>query len=108
MVSTPGFEHGPQFGGGDLLLPLITLVPLGLGHKATKGSVEFNMSVFWITLMICSNFILQRDVELLSFLAIVLAVKNRKWKPGSYKLWFLEIIVHCTIKIDYHNITINW
>ena len=58
MVSTPGFEHGPQFGGGDLLLPLITLVPLGLGHKATKGSVEFNMSVFWITLMICSNFIL--------------------------------------------------
>ena len=29
-----------------LLLPLITLAPLGLGHKATKGSVEFNMSVF--------------------------------------------------------------
>ena len=41
-----------------LLLPLITLAPLGLGHKATKGSVEFNTSVFWITLMICSNFIL--------------------------------------------------
>ena len=25
---------------------------------------------------------LQRDFELLSFLAIVLAIKNRKWKPG--------------------------
>ena len=58
MVSTPGFERGPQFGGGELLLPLITLAPLGLDHKATKGSVEFNKSVFWITLMICSNFIL--------------------------------------------------
>lgn len=46
MVSTPRFECGPQFGGGELLLPLITLAPLGLGHKATKGSVEFNMSVF--------------------------------------------------------------
>ena len=46
MVSTPGFERGPQFGGGELLLPLIILAPLGLGHKATKGSVEFNMSVF--------------------------------------------------------------
>ena len=46
MVSTPGFDRGPQFGGGELLLPLITLAPPGLGHKATKGSVEFNMSVF--------------------------------------------------------------
>ena len=46
MVSTPGFERGPQFGGGELLLPLITLAPLSLDHKATKGSVEFNMSVF--------------------------------------------------------------
>ena len=46
MVSMPGFDRGPQFGGGELLLPLITLAPLGLGHKATKGSVEFSMSVF--------------------------------------------------------------
>jgi len=46
VVSTPGFECGPQFGGGELLLPLITVAPLVLGHKATKGSVEFNMSVF--------------------------------------------------------------
>ena len=46
MMSTPGFERGPQFGGGELLLPLFTLAPLGLGHKATKGSVEFNMSMF--------------------------------------------------------------
>ena len=45
MVSTLGFEHWPQFGGGQLLLPLITLAPLGLGHKATKGSVEFNVCV---------------------------------------------------------------
>lgn len=41
-----------------LLLPLISLAPLGLGHKATKGSVGFHKSVFWTTLMICSNFIL--------------------------------------------------
>ena len=27
-------------------------------------------------------FFMQRDFELLSFLVIVLAVKNRKWKPG--------------------------
>ena len=46
MVSMPGFECGPQFGGGELLLPLITLAPLGLGHKATKGSVGFNKSMF--------------------------------------------------------------
>ena len=46
MVSTLGFDRGPQFGGGELLLSLITLAPLGLGHKVTKGSVEFNMSVF--------------------------------------------------------------
>ena len=46
MVSTPGLEREPQFGGGELLLPLITLAPLGLCDKATKGSVEFDMSVF--------------------------------------------------------------
>ena len=48
MVSTPRFERGPQFGGENdlLLLPLITLAPLGLGHKATKGSVGFHKSVF--------------------------------------------------------------
>ena len=43
---------------GRITLTTDYLAPLGLGHKATKGSVEFTMSMFWITLMICSNFIL--------------------------------------------------
>ena len=46
MVCMLGFKRGPQFDRGELLLSLITVAALGLGHKATKGSVEFNMSVF--------------------------------------------------------------
>ena len=34
---------------------------------------------------------LQRDFELLSFLVIVLAVKNRKWKPGN-----VNVFIYCT------------
>ena len=41
----------------------------------------------------------QRDFELLSFLVIVLAVKNRKWKPGiSMIKLFLECFVCLELK----------
>ena len=36
----------------------------------------------------------QRDFELLSFLVIVLAVKNRKWKPGIFKLVMIFLMYY--------------
>lgn len=46
-------------------------------------------------LIVCFAFISQRDLELLSFLAVVLAVKNRKLKPGKH--WRVKVL-----KYDVH------
>ena len=51
-------------------------------------------------------FFLQRDFELLSFLVIVLAVKNRKWKPGK-KIFYLIEIAFWTVNVRKNKLSLT-